>query len=278
VPTISKTNCIPWVGKVPGETGTFALAASDPAMARTGTKTRNLPHSIAKANVRLKKIVWRVPEHRPLERGAEAKLVRLLALSKYFPLAPAYCGEYGERLLAAGILEPTADGRLFASDLSIPRIVWHQNRAEFVDYLEEYFADHPDDLAMASRHLMSVEFGGSAFAGLMERNPLLFSQQMRSLAASEPRLFAILLTNMRAAARDLARTLLRGVMPPGSSANRVLIVQILDLRCSHPITTYRAFFEAMHKLDRYLMSGILWKPFRSSLLHIRRPDRFKSDR
>jgi len=73
VPTIRKTNCIPSVGRVPGETGTFTFAASDPAMARTGTMTRNLPHNIAKANVRLNKIVLalRPAKAEPLVAAAE---------------------------------------------------------------------------------------------------------------------------------------------------------------------------------------------------------------
>jgi len=73
VPTISKTNCIPSVGKVPGKTRTIAFSASDPAIARTGTMTRNLPHSIAKANVRLKKLVLalRPAKALPLVAAAE---------------------------------------------------------------------------------------------------------------------------------------------------------------------------------------------------------------
>ena len=59
--------------QVPGKTRTFAFSASDPAIARTGTMTRNLPHSIAKANVRLKKFVLalRPAKALPLVAAAE---------------------------------------------------------------------------------------------------------------------------------------------------------------------------------------------------------------
>ena len=59
---------------MPAETGTFTFAASDPAMARTGTMTRNLPHNIAKANVRLKKIVLALRPAKALPLVAAAEL------------------------------------------------------------------------------------------------------------------------------------------------------------------------------------------------------------
>ena len=41
------------VGSVPAERGTICLAASDPAIASTGTITKKRPTNIASANVRL---------------------------------------------------------------------------------------------------------------------------------------------------------------------------------------------------------------------------------
>jgi hypothetical protein len=52
----------------------LTFAASEPAIASTGTMTRNLPHNIAKANVRLKKTVFALRPAKALPLVAAAEL------------------------------------------------------------------------------------------------------------------------------------------------------------------------------------------------------------
>lgn len=186
----------------------------------------------------------------------DARVPALLALSSYVPLPPSYCAEYGQLLVDLCILAPTPDGRFAALDISIPRIVSWQNRTEYVRLFYQYLEDHPHDLAIASMRLVISESGRPVLAALIRHNSTLFAQQLSTLAVSNPDRFTALLQNMRRVASDNTRTLLRDVLMPRGSLNRVLISQIFEFHTTRPIRTYTAFFTIIHRVNSYLASSI----------------------
>lgn len=175
----------------------------------------------------------------PTKAELHDHIVPLLALASYgIPLPADYARQYIFRLVQVGILHETANGRFAPEEISIPFLVWRQNRDSFPKIVADYVRGDPEELSIVCQRLAVDGNGQSIVRMLMKEQESLFVTVLRDAIRKDPATLLNLMSAMYRCSRECTFYILQLLLSPEGQVNEGLARDLLEFDHARAIGVY----------------------------------------